>query len=84
MYIILRYSMRESFLKFNLAKSYASIEFEIDKDLDFISINWQNNKEFFSVYLYSPDNKLCAQIIGISEKGTRIFQKKLQRHLLVC
>lgn len=67
------YNMRDSFLKFNLDKSYASIEFEIDRDIDFISINWQNNKEFFSFYLYSPDNMLYAQIIGISEKGTRIL-----------
>lgn len=71
--------MRDSFLKFNLDKSYASIEFEIDGDIDFISINWKNNKEFFSFYLYSPDNKLCAQIIGISEKGTRILSKEVTK-----
>ena len=71
--------MRDSFLKFNLDKSYASIEFEIDRNIDFISINWQNNKEFFSFYLYSPDNKLCAQIIGISEKGTRILSKEFTK-----
>lgn len=45
--------MRESFLKFNLDKSYASIEFEVNKDVDFISINWHNNKEFFSGRLYN-------------------------------
>ena len=71
--------MKDSFLKFNLDKSYDSIEFDIDKDINHLIIKWQNNKEFFSFYLYSPDNKLCAQIIGISESGSRILSKEARK-----
>lgn len=47
------------------------INFSIDEETEAISLNWANNPQFFMVYLFSPDGRLCGQIMGAAEEGTR-------------
>ncbi len=61
------------FLDIKLEKDYGKIEFEIDEELESLSLNWANNSKFFLVYLFGPNHKLYGQLVTVANQGKRII-----------
>lgn len=63
----------KTFLDVNLTENYGKLQFSIDRKVEAVSVNWENNSQFLTIYIFAPDGGLCAQIIGAAVSGGRLI-----------